>query len=299
MCVCGRMRRRLLCGSFPWFPHNLYPPPFEYSLWGKSCSQASAACPVPGPNYLEIDMDVHNYAYIARKAFHSFIHRLAPVVFENAFVVQGEHGRTRLAAGMCALAAAGHGRAHAWPVRQAACARARVRCLAPCCMRARDASAKPAGCRLMLPPQSPPVFFTGNRPEELPEQVLAAARVYRVDFTKVGPSQLANAALVHHACTPSTPASVCRPPQPHRNSRHSPNAHTCAPSTAAAVAAGASWQAISGLQGRAARDLPRQTSPCCAHAPFPLPQSRPFPARSVEDLGNGTGPQHDGEAPRR
>ncbi|KAL4421206.1 hypothetical protein ABPG77_010081 [Micractinium sp. CCAP 211/92] len=92
-----------------------------------------------GPNYLEIDMDVHNYAYIARKAFHSFIHRLAPVVFENAFVVQG------------------------------------------------------------------------NRPEELPEQVLAAARVYRVDFTK----------------------------------------------------------------------------------------SRPFPARSVEDLGNGTGPQHDGEAPRR
>ncbi|KAL4439907.1 hypothetical protein ABPG75_002908 [Micractinium tetrahymenae] len=92
-----------------------------------------------GPNYLEIDMDVHNYAFIARKAFHGFIHRLAPVVFENAFVVQG------------------------------------------------------------------------NRPEELPEQVLAAARVYRVDFTK----------------------------------------------------------------------------------------ARPFPARSVEDLGNGTGPEHDGEAARR
>lgn len=65
-----------------------------------------------GPNYLEIDMDVHNYAYIARKAFYGFIHRLAPVVFENAFVVQG------------------------------------------------------------------------NRPEELPEQILASARVYRVDFTK-------------------------------------------------------------------------------------------------------------------
>jgi hypothetical protein len=43
-----------------------------------------------GPNYLEIDMDVHNYAFIARKAFYGFIHRLAPVVFENAFVVQGE-----------------------------------------------------------------------------------------------------------------------------------------------------------------------------------------------------------------
>jgi hypothetical protein len=37
-------------------------------------------------------MDVHNYAFIARKAFHGFIHRLAPVVFENAFVVQGEAG---------------------------------------------------------------------------------------------------------------------------------------------------------------------------------------------------------------
>lgn len=68
-----------------------------------------------GPNYLEIDLDIHNYAFIARKAFHGFIHRLAPVVFENAFVVQG------------------------------------------------------------------------NRPEELPEQVLAAARVYRVDFDKAKP----------------------------------------------------------------------------------------------------------------
>jgi hypothetical protein len=46
--------------------------------------------PPAGPNYLEIDLDVHNYAFIARKAFHGFIHRLAPVIFENAFVVQGE-----------------------------------------------------------------------------------------------------------------------------------------------------------------------------------------------------------------
>lgn len=91
-----------------------------------------------GPNYLEIDLDVHNYAYIARKAFHSFISRLAPVVFENAFVVQG------------------------------------------------------------------------NRPEELPELMLAAGRVYRLDFSK----------------------------------------------------------------------------------------ARPFPAKSVDELGNGTGPQHDGEALR-
>lgn len=68
-----------------------------------------------GPHYLEIDLDVHSYAFVARKAFHGYIQRLAPVVFENAFVVQG------------------------------------------------------------------------NRPEELPEQVLAAARVYRVDFTKSRP----------------------------------------------------------------------------------------------------------------
>ena len=39
--------------------------------------------------YLEIDVDVHSYAYIARRAFYGYISRLAPVVFENAFVVQG------------------------------------------------------------------------------------------------------------------------------------------------------------------------------------------------------------------
>ena len=42
-----------------------------------------------GPHYLELDLDVHSYAFIARKAYHGFVPRLAPVVFENAFVVQG------------------------------------------------------------------------------------------------------------------------------------------------------------------------------------------------------------------
>ncbi|KAK9813897.1 hypothetical protein WJX73_003693 [Symbiochloris irregularis] len=68
-----------------------------------------------GSNYLEIDIDVHSYAYIARKAFSGFIPRLSTVVFENAFVVQG------------------------------------------------------------------------NQPDELPEMVLACARVSRVDFHKVRP----------------------------------------------------------------------------------------------------------------
>ncbi|CAL5218734.1 g448 [Coccomyxa viridis] len=42
-----------------------------------------------GPNYMEIDLDIHAWAYLARKAFSSYIPRLGTVVFENAFVVQG------------------------------------------------------------------------------------------------------------------------------------------------------------------------------------------------------------------
>ncbi|KAK9808688.1 hypothetical protein WJX72_001980 [[Myrmecia] bisecta] len=42
-----------------------------------------------GPNYHEVDLNIHGYAYIARKAFGSFIPRLGPVVFENAFAIQG------------------------------------------------------------------------------------------------------------------------------------------------------------------------------------------------------------------
>ena len=42
----------------------------------------------PDHSYLEIDLDVHSYAYLARKAFHAFIPRLATVIFENGFVIQ-------------------------------------------------------------------------------------------------------------------------------------------------------------------------------------------------------------------
>lgn len=41
-----------------------------------------------GANYMEIDLDIHAWTYLARKAFSSYIPRLGTVVFENAFVVQ-------------------------------------------------------------------------------------------------------------------------------------------------------------------------------------------------------------------
>jgi hypothetical protein len=43
----------------------------------------------PDHSYLEIDVDVHAWAYVARRALHGFLGRLATVVFENAFVLQG------------------------------------------------------------------------------------------------------------------------------------------------------------------------------------------------------------------
>ncbi|CAD7696400.1 unnamed protein product [Ostreobium quekettii] len=42
-----------------------------------------------GPGYMEIDVDVHAYAYLARRALQSFTARLHTLVFENAFVIQG------------------------------------------------------------------------------------------------------------------------------------------------------------------------------------------------------------------
>ncbi|KAF5835181.1 hypothetical protein DUNSADRAFT_7770 [Dunaliella salina] len=66
-----------------------------------------------GENYLEIDFDVHQYTYLARRAITAYIQRLHHVVWETAFIVQG------------------------------------------------------------------------NTPEELPEQVVAASRIYRLDFMNV------------------------------------------------------------------------------------------------------------------
>lgn len=41
-----------------------------------------------GPGYLEIDLDVHSYTYLARRALTSYVPRLAAVIYDNAFVVQ-------------------------------------------------------------------------------------------------------------------------------------------------------------------------------------------------------------------
>lgn len=46
-----------------------------------------------GPNYLEVDLDVHAWNYIARKAFFGYIPKLASVVFENALVLQGNRAQ--------------------------------------------------------------------------------------------------------------------------------------------------------------------------------------------------------------
>lgn len=48
-----------------------------------------------GPNYLEVDLDVHNYAFLARKALWSYHDRVATVVWDMGFVIQvGGSGST-------------------------------------------------------------------------------------------------------------------------------------------------------------------------------------------------------------
>lgn len=42
-----------------------------------------------GPNYLEVDLDVHNYAFLARKALWGYHDRIPTVVWDNGFVIQG------------------------------------------------------------------------------------------------------------------------------------------------------------------------------------------------------------------
>ena len=41
-----------------------------------------------GQDYMEVVLDIHAWAYLARRAFASYVPKLGTVVFENAFVVQ-------------------------------------------------------------------------------------------------------------------------------------------------------------------------------------------------------------------
>ena len=65
---------------------------------GGTASGAAIGADSAAVRYLEADLDVHNYAFIARKALAGFTTRLAPVVFENAFVLQGGSCRPACAA---------------------------------------------------------------------------------------------------------------------------------------------------------------------------------------------------------
>lgn len=53
---------------------------------GHGCSERGGPLAL---RVLQVDLDVHQWAYIARKAFTGFINRLSSVIFENALVIQG------------------------------------------------------------------------------------------------------------------------------------------------------------------------------------------------------------------
>jgi hypothetical protein len=41
-----------------------------------------------GRRYFEVDLDLHTYSYLARRAIMSFVTRLPSVIWDNAFVIQ-------------------------------------------------------------------------------------------------------------------------------------------------------------------------------------------------------------------
>ena len=50
--------------------------------------------------------------------------------------------------------------------------------------------------------------------------------------------------------------------------------------------------------GNRPEELPEQVLAAARVYRCDFDNARPFPARSLDELGNGTGPQHDGEAMR-
>lgn len=87
-----------------------------------------------GPGYFEVDLDVHSYAFLARKALHSFMARIREAVWDVGLVVQG------------------------------------------------------------------------NSPDELPEQVMACGRLFRVDFEVQRPFE----AFLQRAATAAAAAEASR-----------------------------------------------------------------------------------------
>ncbi len=59
----------------------------------------------PDLSYMEVDVDVHAYAYLARKALQAFIPRLGSVVFETAFVIQARRAACLRSDGVSCLPA--------------------------------------------------------------------------------------------------------------------------------------------------------------------------------------------------
>ena len=94
-----------------------------------------------GPGYLEVDVDAHQYAYVARKGMHAYRTHLDKMIFDSGFVLQGNFG------------------------------------------------------------------------DELPEQVLAATRVHRLDFSKQRPGPWATGGSSHAGDTPerATPTPGASP----------------------------------------------------------------------------------------
>ena len=120
----------------------------------------------PDHSYLEIDLDVHSYAYLARKAFHAFIPRLSTVIFENGFVIQVMEQQLQALPNSVVLAA--QGSVLSWAAVCPAHHADDIACAAQ-----------------------------GNSNEELPEVILGCARVSRIDFAQVrtGPDPYAGSVL--------------------------------------------------------------------------------------------------------
>lgn len=80
----------VFCLGFPhlvslWDDQTSFQYQLHSSLFSFPCVQQFF---FTGENYLEIDFDIHQYTYLARRAISAYIARLQHVVWETAFIVQ-------------------------------------------------------------------------------------------------------------------------------------------------------------------------------------------------------------------